>query len=107
MNNNKKSLNDKKNDLLLRINNKSKNYNYYGSYKSSSNNIYVDTGNNSENYINKNIKKSFLYEDNLKNKNINNEYNNYKLIKHKTNIENNKTIKYLSPTSNFKVNLYK
>jgi Dullard-like phosphatase family protein len=107
MNNNEKSLNDKKNDLLLRINNKSKNYNYYGSYKSSSNNIYVDTGNNSENYINKNIKKSFLYEDNLKNKNINNEYNNYKLIKHKTNIENNKTIKYLSPTSNFKVNLYK
>ena len=94
MNNNEKSLNDKKNDLLLRINNKSKNYNYYGSYKSSSNNIYVDTGNNSENYINKNIKKSFLYEDNLKNKNINNEYNNYKLIKHKTNIENNKTIKY-------------
>ena len=107
MNNNEKSLNDKKNDLLLRINNKSKHYNYYGSYKSSSNNIYVDTGNNSENYINKNIKKSFLYEDNLKNKNINNEYNNYKLIKHKTNIENNKTIKYLSPTSNFKVNLYK
>ena len=107
MNNNEKSLNDKKNDLLLRINNKSKNYNYYGSYKSSSNNIYVDTGNNSENYINKNIKKSFLYEDNLKNKKINNEYNNYKLIKHKTNIENNKTIKYLSPTSNFKVNLYK
>ena len=107
INNNEKSLNDKKNDLLLRINNKSKNYNYYGSYKSSSNNIYVDTGNNSENYINKNIKKSFLYEDNLKNKNINNEYNNYKLIKHKTNIENNKTIKYLSPTSNFKVNLYK
>ena len=107
INNNKKSLNDKKNDLLLRINNKSKNYNYYGSYKSSSNNIYVDTGNNSENYINKNIKKSFLYEDNLKNKKINNEYNNYKLIKHKTNIENNKTIKYLSPTSNFKVNLYK
>ena len=107
INNNEKSLNDKKNDLLLRINNKSKNYNYYGSYKSSSNNIYLDTGNNSENYINKNIKKSFLYEDNLKNKNINNEYNNYKLIKHKTNIENNKTIKYLSPTSNFKVNLYK
>ena len=107
INNNEKSLNDKKNDLLLRINNKSKNYNYYGSYKSSSNNIYVDTGNNSENYINKNIKKSFLYEDNLKNKKINNEYNNYKLIKHKTNIENNKTIKYLSPTSNFKVNLYK
>ena len=107
MNNNEKSLNDKKNDLLLRINNKSKNYNYYGSYKSSSNNIYVDTGNNSENYINKNIKKSFLYEDNLKNKKINNEYNNYKLIKYKTNIENNKTIKYLSPTSNFKVNLYK
>ena len=107
MNNNEKSLTDKKNDLLLRINNKSKNYNYYGSYKSSSNNIYVDTGNNSENYINKNIKKSFLYEDNLKNKKINNEYNNYKLIKHKTNIENNKTIKYLSPTSNFKVNLYK
>ena len=107
INNKEKSLNDKKNDLLLRINNKSKNYNYYGSYKSSSNNIYVDTGNNSENYINKNIKKSFLYEDNLKNKNINNEYNNYKLIKHKTNIENNKTIKYLSPTSNFKVNLYK
>ena len=107
MNNNEKSLNDKKNDLLLRINNKSKNYNYYGSYKSSSNNIYVDTGNNSENYINKNIKKSFLYEDNLKYKKINNEYNNYKLIKHKTNIENNKTIKYLSPTSNFKVNLYK
>ena len=107
MNNNEKSLNDKKNDLLLRINNKSKKYNYYGSYKSSSNNIYVDTGNNSENYINKNIKKSFLYEDNLKNKKINNEYNNYKLIKHKTNIENNKTIKYLSPTSNFKVNLYK
>ena len=107
INNNEKSLNDKKNDLLLRINNKSKNYNYYGSYKSSSNNIYVDTGNNSENYINKNIKKSFLYEDNLKYKKINNEYNNYKLIKHKTNIENNKTIKYLSPTSNFKVNLYK
>ena len=107
INNKEKSLNDKKNDLLLRINNKSKNYNYYGSYKSSSNNIYVDTGNNSENYINKNIKKSFLYEDNLKNKKINNEYNNYKLIKHKTNIENNKTIKYLSPTSNFKVNLYK
>ena len=107
INNNEKSLNDKKNDLLLRINNKSKHYNYYGSYKSSSNNIYVDTGNNSENYINKNIKKSFLYEDNLKNKKINNEYNNYKLIKHKTNIENNKTIKYLSPTSNFKVNLYK
>ena len=107
INNNEKSLNDKKNDLLLRINNKSKNYNYYGSYKSSSNNIYVDTGNNSENYINKNIKKSFLYEDNLKKKKINNEYNNYKLIKHKTNIENNKTIKYLSPTSNFKVNLYK
>ena len=107
MNNNEKSLNDKKNDLLLRINNKSKKYNYYGSYKSSSNNIYVDTGNNSENYINKNIKKSFLYEDNLKNTKINNEYNNYKLIKHKTNIENNKTIKYLSPTSNFKVNLYK
>ena len=107
MNNNEKSLNDKKNDLLLRINNKSKNYNYYGSYKSSSNNIYVDTGNNSENYINKNMKKSFLYEDNLKKKKINNEYNNYKLIKHKTNIENNKTIKYLSPTSNFKVNLYK
>ena len=107
INNNEKSLNDKKNDLLLRINNKSKNYNYYGSYKSSSNNIYVDTGNNSENYINKNIKKSFLYEDNLKNIKLNNEYNNYKLIKHKTNIENNKTIKYLSPTSNFKVNLYK
>lgn len=107
INNNEKSLNDKKNDLFLRINNKSKNYNYYGSYKNSSNNIYVDTGNNSENYINKNIKKSFLYEDNLKNKKINNEYNNYKLIKHKTNIENNKTIKYLSPTSNFKVNLYK
>ena len=107
INNNEKSLNDKKNDLLLRINNKSKNYNYYGSYKSSSNNIYVDTGNNSENYINKNMKKSFLYEDNLKKKKINNEYNNYKLIKHKTNIENNKTIKYLSPTSNFKVNLYK
>ena len=107
INNNEKSLNDKKNDLLLRINNKSKKYNYYGSYKSSSNNIYVDTGNNSENYINKNIKKSFLYEDNLKNKKINNEYNNYKLIKYKTNIENNKTIKYLSPTSNFKVNLYK
>ena len=107
INNKEKSLNDKKNDLLLRINNKSKNYNYYGSYKSSSNNIYVDTGNNSENYINKNIKKSFLYEDNLKYKKINNEYNNYKLIKHKTNIENNKTIKYLSPTSNFKVNLYK
>ena len=107
INNNEKSLYDKKKDLLLRINNKSKNYNYYGSYKNSFNNIYVETGNNSKNYTNKSIKRSFLYEDNLKNKKINNEYNNYKLIKHKTNIENNKTIKYLSPTSNFKVNLYK
>ena len=107
INNNEKSLYNKKNDLLLKINNKSKNYNFYGSYKNSSNNIYIDTGNNSENYSHKNIKRSFLYEDNLRNKKINNDYNNYKLIKHKTNIENNKTIKYLSPTSNFKVNLYK
>ena len=107
VNNNEKSLYDKKSDLLNKINSKVKNYNYYGSYKNSSNNIYVDTGNNLENYSNKNLKRSFLNEENRRTKKINNEYNGYKLIKHMTNIENNKTIKYLSPTSNFKVNLYK
>ena len=107
VNNNEKSLYDKKSDLLNKINSKVKNYNYYGSYKNSSNNIYVDTGNNLENYSNKNLKRSFLYEENRRTKKINNEYNGYKLIKQMTNIENNKTIKYLSPTSNFKVNLYK
>ena len=75
--------------------------------KNSKSNIYVDTGNNLENYSNKNIRKSFLYDFNEKIKKNHNENNNYKLVKHYTNNGQNKSIKYLSPTSNFKMNLYK
>ena len=107
--NNEKQIVGKKSSLFSEFNNKINNYNmnYYNSYKNSKSNIYVDTGNNLENYSSKSIKKSFLYDDNEKIKKNTNEYNNYKLIKHYTNIGQNKTIKYLSPTSNFKLNLYK
>ena len=81
------------------------NIKYYGSYKNSKSNIYVDTGNNIDNYSNKNIKRTFLYdESNLKKKNS--EYNNYKLGRHYTNINQSKAIKYLSINNN-KMNIYK
>ena len=70
-------------------------------YNKSKSNIYVNTGNNLESYTSKSKKGSFLYDDTKFSKKINKEYNNnYQLTK-------NKTIKYLSSTSNFKLNLYK
>ena len=111
MNNSKINLVNKS-SLLNEFNSKinvynMKNMNFYNSYKNSKSNIYVDTGNNLENYSNKNIRKTFLYDFNEKIKKIHNENNNYKLVKNYTNIGQNKAIKYLSPTSNFKMNLYK
>ena len=104
--------NEKTNSLFNEFNNKmniykNTNMNFYNSYKSSKSNIYVDTGNNLENRGKKNVKKSFLYEDNDRTYKNSIKYNNYKLVKHYTNIVQNKAIKYLSPTSNFKLNLYK
>ena len=111
LNNSKINLGNKS-SLLNEFNSKinvynMKNMNFYNSYKNSKSNIYVDTGNNLENYSNKNIRKSFLYDFNEKIKKNHNENNNYKLVKHYTNNGQNKSIKYLSPTSNFKMNLYK
>ena len=110
--NNSKLNSMNKSSLLNEFNSKinvynMKNMNFYNSYKNSKSNIYVDTGNNIENYSNKNIRKTFLYDFNEKIKKIHDENNNYKLVKNYTNIGQNKAIKYLSPTSNFKMNLYK
>ena len=94
--------NEKTNSLFSEFNNKmniykNTNMNFYNSYKSSKSNIYVDTGNNLENRGKKNVKKSFLYEDNDRTYKNSIKYNNYKLVKHYTNIVQNKAIKYLSP----------
>ena len=109
--NNEKINKDNKNLLLNGFNSRLSiyninNMNFYNSHKNNKNSFYVDTGNNIGNYSNKNIKKSFLYDDNERIKKNINEYNNFKLIKHYTNIGPNKTIKYMSPISNFKSNLY-
>jgi hypothetical protein len=109
--NNEKSNYMKKSNLLNEFNNKvgiyKININNYNSYKNSKSNIYVDTGNNLENYSNKSIKRSFLYNENKHTNKNNNDYNSYKIMKHLTKIGHNKSINYLSPTSNFKMNLYK
>ena len=106
---NKRTLLNEFNNKININNIKNKNFynSFYNSYKNSKNNIYVDTGNNLENHSSKNIKKSFLYDENERIKKNHSEYNNYKLVKHYSNIGQKKSIKYLSPTSNFKMNLYK
>ena len=101
---------NKKNNLIHDFNNVNiyniHNIKYYGSYKNSKSNIYVDTGNNLDNYSSKNIKRSFLYDDEPNIKKMNSEYNNYKLARHYTNINQSRSIKYLSITNN-KMNIYK
>ena len=109
--NNEKINNDNKNLILNQFNSRISiyninNMNFFNSHKNKKNNVYVDTGNNLSNYSNKNIKKSFLYDDNERIKKSINEYNNFKLIKHYTNVGQNKKIKYMSPISNFKANFY-
>ena len=69
------------------------------------NSIYSNTGNNFENYIQKNKKGSFLYGNNhYKDNKPMNDFN-YRINKQYSNIRQNKTIKYLSPTSNFKIEI--
>ena len=107
---NEKTNINKKNNYIHDFNNVNiyniHNIKYYGSYKNSKSNIYVDTGNNFDNYSSKNIKKSFLYDDQPNIKKMNSEYNNYKLARHYTNINQSRSIKYLSITNN-KMNIYK
>ena len=61
---NEKTNMNKKNNLIHDFNNANiyniHNIKYYGSYKNSKSNIYVDTGNNLDNYSSKNIKRSFI-----------------------------------------------
>jgi hypothetical protein len=84
---------EKKKCFLKLLNSKAK-FNY-------SNNVYNINNTKTLN----DICKSFQI-NNITNKN-NNDYNSYKIMKHLTKIGHNKSINYLSPTSNFKMNLYK
>ena len=82
------------------------NINTIDDYKKSSKG-YINTGNNYENYIQKNKNGSFLFGDNnykYKNKEIK-DINNFRINKHYTNIDKNKQIKYLSNLSNYKIEL--
>ena len=69
-------------------------------------NNYANTGNNFENYIQKNKKGSFLYGNNhyKDNNKVMNDFN-FRINKQYSNIRQNKTIKFLSPTSNFKIEI--
>ena len=73
------------------------NINTIDEYKKNNNNIYINTGSNYENNIQKNKKGSFLYgENNYKlNKDINN-INNFKINKHFSYFGKNKSLNYLS-----------
>ena len=90
----------------LNINNIS-NINTTNSYKKNNGVIYLNTGNNYENYIQKNKKGTFLYEDNTNKYNFRNikEINNLRINDNYSNIGQSKPIKYLSPTSIYKIDL--
>ena len=72
-------------------------------------NIYTstNTGNNFENLIQKNKKGTFLYDNgnNIFKEKIKNDINNFRINNHYSNIRQNKTIKYLSPGSIYKLDL--
>ena len=75
---NNEKINKDNNNLLLngincRLNRYNmNNMNFYNSHKNNKNSFCINTGNNIGNYSNKNIKKSFLYDDNERiKKNIN------------------------------------
>ena len=90
----------------ININNIS-NINSIDNYKKINNNVYLNTGNNYENYIQKNKKGSFLYEENNSkyNNKIINDLTNLRLNDHHSNIRQNRTIKYLFQTSNYKIDI--
>ena len=83
------------------------NINSIDNYKKINNNVYLNTGNNYENYIQKNKKRSFLYEENNSkyNNKIINDLTNLRLNDHHSNMRQNRTIKYLFPTSNYKIDI--
>ena len=81
-----------------------KNINTIDDYKNN-NNIYLNTGNNLENYIHRIKKDSFLYGDNNYKFKDTNSFNNIRINNYYSNNGKNKTIKYLSPNSNYKIEI--
>ncbi len=112
---NKESFNskeDNKNIINAFINNRINinnisNINTTDNFKKNNGIIYLNTGNNYENYIQKNKKGSFLYEENTNKYNFRNikELNNLRINDNYSNIRQSKPIKYLSPTSIYKIDL--
>ena len=92
-----------KNIINSFLNNK---INIIDNYKENKDNLYINTENNLKNNIQMHKKNSFLYRDNSYKKNFDlSNLTNFRIKNNYSNTRDKKNIKYLSPTSNFKLEL--